>query len=255
MNPYASVERALAGTPLARIEYRERTGSTNADAAARLGDERFAGTTIVAEFQERGAGRKGRAWTAQPGTALLFSTILPRAVAARDLWAVPFWAALAVRAVLLECGVGAELSWPNDLLLGGRKLAGILCQSRVVGDRAQVACGVGLNVHRRPGAAEGIDPPPAFCDDAATIERPRLLERILRRYAATLDLLEAPGSVAALWERAAGLPGRRYRLLKDGEDEPFEASAVRLADDGALVVERSDGRRETIALADARALR
>jgi hypothetical protein len=98
----------LADSPFASIEYREETGSTNADAAELLGDDSSGGHTIVAEFQRHGAGRKGRAWHAMPGTALLFSTILPRSIAVDRLWLVPFWVALAVRAGLRECGVADD---------------------------------------------------------------------------------------------------------------------------------------------------
>src|SRR5580698_1933003 len=145
--PYRNVAAQLAGGPFASIEYREETGSTNADAAELLADERFGGHTIVAEFQRRGAGRKGRSWHAMPGTALLFSTILPRSIAVDRLWLVPFWVALVVRAGLLECGVPTTLQWPNDLLLRDRKLGAILCKSRVTAAMARVVCVAGINVH------------------------------------------------------------------------------------------------------------
>lgn len=253
--PYAGVARELRETLFASIAYVDETGSTNADAAALLGDARFAGHTIVAEYQRRGAGRKGRSWSAVPGTALLFTTILPRDVAAEALWIVPHWAALAVQAGLRAQGVEAALQWPNDLLIGDRKVAGILCQSRVSGTSAQVASGVGINVRRSEGAAAAIDPPPAFCDDVAPVERDRLLLAILTEYAATLDLLGQPDRVAHAWEAAAGLPGARYRILRDGATRPFEAVAQGLAAGGGLRVARDDGSQETIDLADARALR
>lgn len=252
--PYEAAARALAGTPFASIAYVEETESTNADAAALLEDPRFGGHTIVAEYQRRGAGRKGRAWLAPAGSALLFTTILPRAVETAKLWIVPFWVALAVRAALLEFGVAATLQWPNDLLLNGRKLAGVLCQSSVAGTTARVACGVGLNV-RRPGADSAVEPPPAYCDDAAPVERVAVLTAILREYSRGLSALDEPARVAAAWEAAAGLPGRRYRIQLDGEAQPFEALAQGLDDGGALAVVRQDGTRTSVALADARVLR
>lgn len=234
--------------------YVERTGSTNEDAAALLGDDASLGTTIVAEEQTHGAGRKGRAWIAKRGAALLFTTILPRDIAATSLWAVPFWTALAVREGLRECGVPSELQWPNDLLLRGAKLAGILCVSRVTGTRARVACGVGINLTRSPGAETGIDPPPAFCDDVVCIERSVLLQSILRRFAATFASLDDPRAVGRQWELEAGLPGRRCRIAHDRGGEARDVVAVALAPDGGLIVER-DGGRETVSLADVRVLR
>lgn len=253
--PYAWVAGELRATPFGSIAYVEETESTNADAAALLGDARFGGHTIVAEYQRRGAGRKGRSWSAAPGTALLFTTIVPGDLAAQALWIVPHWAALAVRAALRAQGIAATLHWPNDLLIAERKVAGILCQSRVNGARAQVACGVGINVHRRGGAQAAVDPPPAFCDDFVPVERGRLLRAVLSEYDRTLALLEQADRVARAWEAAAGLPGARYRILKDGAPEPFEAVALGLAAGGGLRVARDDGNTETIDLADARVLR
>jgi BirA family biotin operon repressor/biotin-[acetyl-CoA-carboxylase] ligase len=253
--PYAAVERALAGTRFARVVYVERTGSTNDDAAALLDDDGALGTTIVAEEQTRGAGRKGRTWLARPGSALLFTTILPRELLAEDLWSVPFWTALVVRDALANCGVQSEMHWPNDLLLDGKKLAGILCTSRIIGKRARVGCGIGINVHRGRDADARIAPLPAFCDDATHVERAALLSHILNLFEMRLALLDVPEQVARRWEREAGLPGRRYRLLRDGEARAFDATAIALESGGGLIVERDDGSRETIGLADARALR
>lgn len=254
-HPYAGVARALASTPFGAIDYRERTGSTNADAADLLGDERFAGRTFVADYQTLGRGRKGRSWSARAGTALLFTTILPRPVAAASLWIVPFWSALAVKEALDERGVETALHWPNDLLLGPRKIAGILCVSRIAGSSAWAGVGVGINVHRQGAAAAEIEPPPAFCDDARPVERPDLLAGVLRAYDRTVNELDDPEGVARRWERAAGLPGRRYRILKDASEAPFEATALRLHDGGGLAVRHDDGRDEVVGLADARALR
>lgn len=251
--PYESVARELAGTPFASVAYVEETGSTNADAAALLGNERFGGHTIVAEFQRQGGGRKGRSWEALPGTSLLFTTILPRAIPTEHLWLVPFWVALAVRDGLRANGVATLLQWPNDLLLGERKLAGILCQSRVTGGLAYVACGVGINV-KRPDPSS-LDAEWAFCDDVADADREALLGAILRMYDATLETLDDPTRVVRDWERAAGIPGRRYRIARDGARDPFEASALALEAGGALRVAREDGTTEAVEMADARVLR
>lgn len=254
-HPYAAVERELQGTAFAKIRYVEETASTNEDAATLLGDASAYGLTIVAEFQTKGSGRKGRSWLAPAGTSLLFTTIFPRTIPTHNLWIAPFGAAIAVRRALRMNGVKAELHWPNDLLLNGRKIAGILCTSRIVGDQAWVAAGVGINIHRYTGADTMVDPPPAFCDDAAPVDRAMLLRDILLNYDVWNSMLDMPPRVARVWERQAGLPGKRYRILKDGEAQAFEATAIGLANGGGLVVERDGGSRETISLADARALR
>jgi BirA family biotin operon repressor/biotin-[acetyl-CoA-carboxylase] ligase len=253
--PYASIARELAGTAFDAIDYRRETGSTNADASALLGDPAAAGLTIVAERQTQGRGRKGRAWIAPPETSLLFTTILPLELRSANLWAVPFWTVLAVHRALREFAIDATVVWPNDVLLATGKVAGVLCASRVSGDAAWSACGVGINVRRTVEAVAEIVPAPGFCDDVAAVERAALLRSILLAFDASLELLDNPQRVARLWEAAAGLPGRRYRLLVDGESAPFDATAQALANGGGLVVARDGGARETISLADARALR
>lgn len=252
-DPYVSSRSALAGTPYERILYKEQTASTNDDAAALLGDDAALGTTIVAEEQTRGAGRRGRTWMAGPNSALLFTTLLARELSTEELWVVPFWTALVVRDALAACGLSCDLQWPNDILLGPRKLAGILCVSRVTGGRARIGCGVGINVSRDERAAE-ISPSPAFCDDVVAVDRAALLAQILHRFWMRMPMLDLPDQIARRWEREAGLPGRRYRLQRDGEASPFDASAIGLSDGGGLIVER-DGRREIVSLADARVLR
>lgn len=256
-HPYAAVSEELRGTRFSRIVYQESTGSTNTDAAELLGDESAYGTTFVAEEQTEGRGRKeGRVWLAQPGTSLLMTTILPRSMPAAHLWVVPFGVAICVRRALVLNGVQAQMHWPNDLLLGEKKIAGILCVSRVVGDRAWVAAGVGINIHRTPGAEAHIFPAPAFCDDVAPgIDRAKLMRDVLLNYDVWNETLDMPPRIARVWERQAGLPGKRYRILKDDAVEPIEVTALSLASGGGLVVQHDDGTRETISLADARALR
>lgn len=253
--PYAQILGALAASPFPSISYVEGTTSTNADAAALLADERFAGHTIVAEYQSRGAGRRGRTWEAAAGTSLLFSTILPAAVRTDRLWLVPFWVALAVREALIEAGIPAILQWPNDILVRDRKIAGILCQSQVTGPAARVACGVGINVVRSGAKATAIEESAAFCEDFSSVERPALLEAILRNYATSLELLDDSRRVVELWEAGAGVPGRRYRIQLDGVNEGFDAAAEHLEIGGALLVRRDDGEPEAIEMADARVLR
>ena len=251
----ARVREALAGTRFADVRPVRETASTNDDASALLGDPSAAGATLVAEFQTAGRGRKaGRAWIAAAGSALLFTTILPEPVATDALWAVPFWTALAVAdGVEAGCGVRLDLRWPNDLDLGARKAAGILCTSRVLGTRAHVACGVGINV-RRPAepAPVPIEPPPAFLSDAAAhADREAVLAGILGAMDGLLDVLDRPADVARAWEQRAGLHGRHYRVRLDADGSIVAGTAVRLDGEGGLVIAQHGG--ETVVhLADAR---
>ncbi len=252
---FAQAARTLAGTMFANLRFVAQTGSTNDDAAQMLGNPTARGCTLVANYQTAGVGRKGRAWVAPPGASLLFTTILPNALQTSQLWIVPFWTALAVRSALQTHGIQVDLQWPNDLLIGNAKVAGILCISRITGQTAWAGCGVGLNVARvdDPGLDEVV-PAPAFISDVANISREALLVSILQTFAATLSWLDNPQQISRRWELAAGLPGVRYRLLVDGESSPIDAVAQRLEAGGALGVE-TNGRWCQIAMADARVLR
>jgi BirA family biotin operon repressor/biotin-[acetyl-CoA-carboxylase] ligase len=243
---------------LFQIRHQPETGSTNDDAARLLGEPGGEGVVLTADYQRAGRGRRARGWIAPAGSSLLFTAILPRTLATADLWAVPFWTALGVaEGIERACGVRVDLQWPNDLLLGGRKCCGILCISRVAGERAWAGCGVGLNV-LRPAAddrtLEEISPPPAFLSDHRPAERGAVLDAILAAFTRRLRELDTPGAIAREWEARAGLAGTPYRLLVDGSSEPFEAVAQSIAPDGGLIVIH-DGRERTIALADARVLR
>jgi BirA family transcriptional regulator, biotin operon repressor / biotin---[acetyl-CoA-carboxylase] ligase len=254
----ARVRAALAGTAFEDVRPLLRTASTNDDAAVLLGDPNAAGATLVAEFQTAGKGRKpGRAWIAPAGSALLFTSILPRTVATDALWAVPFWAALAVADGVEEgCGVRLDLRWPNDLDLDGRKTAGILCVARVSGTDAHVGCGIGLNVRRPEGdaALAAIVPPPAYLSDRAPrVAREDVLAGILGAMDALLDVLDSPSATARAWEERAALRGRPYRVRLDADGTIIAGTALRLDPEGGLVL-MVDGRERVIHLADARVL-
>ncbi len=152
----ASLRRALLrpGGLWQAVEVVDRTGSTNADLLARALDGAPEGMVLAAEEQSAGRGRMGRAWVSPPQAALTFSLLVrPAAVPpARRGW-LPLLAGVAVAtAVTAVTGVQTRLKWPNDVLTGHAKLAGILAEA--AGDA--VVVGVGLNVSTEPGEL----PPP-----------------------------------------------------------------------------------------------
>ncbi len=254
----ARIRAGLLGTRVGDVRYVAVTGSTNADAQPLLGDSANAGATIVAERQTAGVGRKGRAWLAPAGSALLFTTILPEPVAANALWAVPFWIALAVAdGVERACGVALDLVWPNDLFARGRKCGGILSVARIAGEHASVGCGVGLNVVRPGDDAElaAIVPAPIFLGDLLTDpSREAILTAILRAFDQNFGLLADPDGVANAWERRASLAGTTYRYVNDTDGIERDGIALRIGPHGTLVVAVAGGE-EVVDMADVRVLR
>jgi BirA family transcriptional regulator, biotin operon repressor / biotin---[acetyl-CoA-carboxylase] ligase len=252
----AQAHELLSGTRFERIRYLTETDSTNSDAQKLLGIPGSAGLVLLAEYQRAGKGRRSRSWIAPAGSSLLFTAILPEAIPTTALWALPFWIALVVaEGVEKTTGSRLALQWPNDLLLNERKCCGILAVSRIVGERAWVGCGVGLNA-RRPENNVGvrdIQPPAAFLsDDTANIKREELLASILHACNAHLRLLHDPVAGARAWETRAALPGSRYRIVMDS-GETFEGEALRLDNDGSLIVQTHNQERR-ITSADARVL-
>ncbi|HYZ53907.1 MAG TPA: biotin--[acetyl-CoA-carboxylase] ligase [Streptosporangiaceae bacterium] len=160
----------------------ERTGSTNADLIARARDGAPEGLVLAAEEQTSGRGRMGRAWLSPPRAALTFSVLLrPAAVPpARRGW-LPLLAGVATAAAVRQVsGLEAQLKWPNDVLIGGRKLAGILAEQ--AGDA--VVVGIGVNVSTGAGELPATGPSSLAATSlllagSASLDRELLLRQVL----------------------------------------------------------------------------
>ncbi|MEU4313382.1 biotin--[acetyl-CoA-carboxylase] ligase [Nocardia sp. NPDC024068] len=146
------LRRALTGTPepafFTGIDVVESTGSTNADLIARAADPETDRIVLVAEAQESGRGRLARAWSSPPRAQISLSMLVRTdGVDAEMLGWIPLLTGIAaVDAVRGATGVPAALKWPNDVLVEGRKLAGILAEVAATGPRPAIVVGIGLNV-------------------------------------------------------------------------------------------------------------
>ncbi|MGW4524208.1 biotin--[acetyl-CoA-carboxylase] ligase [Amycolatopsis sp. NPDC004378] len=130
----------------AKIDVVERTGSTNADLRKAVEDGAADRTVLLAEEQTAGVGRRARSWSSPKGAGLYLSVALrPAGVAFSALGSLSVVAGLAVRAAAAGVGVDAALKWPNDVLAGGAKCAGILAEA-VAGTDPSIVLGIGLNV-------------------------------------------------------------------------------------------------------------
>ena len=220
------------------VHYVEQTGSTNADLLARARDGAPAGTVLRAGHQTAGRGRLGRTWEAPPGTSLLASILLPSEP-------VPFLAVARVALAAADAcrdlaGAEATLKWPNDLMVGGRKLAGVLAEAD--GDSPAVVVGIGCNVAWPPPA----DRPAAVGDRVAALSdlvaAPPTPAALLAALLARLDgwLLQRPDEVMAAYRAACTTVGRQVRVeLADGS---LEGTASSITPSGELVVATAAGR-------------
>ncbi len=195
------VRDRVSGTRFRDVSVLERTDSTNRVVAdlARAGAPE--GVVVAAEHQSAGRGRLGRRWDAPPGSALLVSVLLRPDLPAERLHLVTSAVALAAAgACRQEAGFGPAIKWPNDLLVGDRKLAGVLAE--VVGEA--VVVGIGLNVSAAPPGA-------ASAEEAAgrPVDRSDLLAALL------CDLDRRCGrwdEVAAAYAAACATVGRRVSV-------------------------------------------
>jgi BirA family transcriptional regulator, biotin operon repressor / biotin---[acetyl-CoA-carboxylase] ligase len=226
------------------VEVTAVTGSTNADLLARAADGEPEGVVLAAEQQSAGRGRLGRTWVAPPRAALTFSVLLrPAAVPRARLGWLPLLAGVAVaEAVRAVAGVDAQLKWPNDVLVGPGKLAGILAEA----SGAAVVVGIGVNVSTGPGEL----PPPGpgalaatslQLEGAASLDRTALLAEILagleRRYQAWCQVfgdIERPGLRASYIGLCATI-GRRVRVELPG-GRLLDGLAAGVDADGRLLV-------------------
>jgi len=147
-----SLRSALLGppSPWRRLDVVPETGSTNADLVSRAtAGEDIDGAVLIAEHQIGGRGRNGRKWSAIPGAQILLSAGVATHGVPTHVWGwLPLAAGVAVAdAVSAVSGIDARLKWPNDVLVDGGKLAGILAEA--VPTRACIVVGIGVNVTLR----------------------------------------------------------------------------------------------------------
>ncbi len=192
-----------------RLAWSAETASTMDD-ARRLAERGRAGrTVVVADRQSRGRGRNGRAWSSADGG--LYATYLrSEPVSAALLPRVGLAAALAVATSLRRLyGLRASLEWPNDVLLEGRKLAGVLVESSIRADRlVWYAVGVGINVKGRPPVRAAVSLEQAL---GRPVRRAEVLDALSGEMDRRLDRLAA-SSLAAEWRSRSNQAGRMVEV-------------------------------------------
>ncbi|MEO5347877.1 MAG: biotin--[acetyl-CoA-carboxylase] ligase [Magnetococcus sp. YQC-9] len=229
-----------------RYRFHEILDSTNREAMELARAGAAEGTVVVADAQSRGRGRLGRNWASPPGENLYFSLILRPEMAVAHAPRLTLLAGLATLDAVWEAGVGeARLKWPNDILVNGRKLAGILTEMASEGECLRhVVVGVGVNVN---GRAE------TFPDDVAAravtmadilqnrIDRGKLLARLLSAWEEWYRLLSREGflPIRLAWRERALLQGWKARI--ETAHGRCHAELVDLDEEGFLLARDRDG--------------
>lgn len=213
------------------------------------------GTVVVADEQTAGRGRRGRSWLSSPGSGVWMSVLLHPTVPPAQAGLLTLMSAVAVReAVRRETGLAARIKWPNDLLVGERKLCGILLELAADQEALRhVIVGIGINV--RPPAG-GF--PPDVAAAATSLEeasgRPCRRARLVAAICAQLEtwyeraLAGAAADVLDAWRRGADWLGSPVTVVRPDGD--LRGTAEDVAPDGGLIVRDETGRRHTVYAGD-----
>lgn len=200
------------------------------------------GTVVIADEQTAGKGRQGRSWVSAPGNIALTIILKPTLA---ELPSLNMVASLAVvRAIARTTGLSATIKWPNDVLIGGRKLCGMLVDSEVVGDEVSFSLvGIGLNVNLDPAQYPEIAGIATSLSAEVGREVPRLpvLRTLLQKADALYLRLRQGESLLGEWRRHMAMLGQRVAIIESGA-VVYEGIAEDVADDGSLLLRLPDGR-------------
>lgn len=242
----AALNRELVrpGSLWRQIHVVEETGSTNADLAglARAGEP--AGQVLITNFQSAGRGRQGRTWSAPPGTSIALSLLVRPVDAAATRWTwLPLLAGLAVVEGLSRAvDVLAVLKWPNDVLVVGRKICGVLAERVETPTGPACVIGIGLNV----ALTEEQLPVPtasslALVRPGQVPARQPLIAAILAEFATIFRRWEGgDDTISARYADQCDTIGRAVRVML-ADDRIVEGQAQGIDADGRLLVQTSAG--------------
>lgn len=239
-------------SPWRRLDVVTTTGSTNGDLAARaLAGEDIDGAVLIAEHQTAGRGRNGREWSATPGAQILVSVGVAADAVPTHAWGwLPLAAGLAVAdAVSVVTGVEATLKWPNDVLAGEGKLAGIL--SEAVMSRTRIVVGIGLNVTLRSAEVPGVKIASLLELGVEEPDRDRLLRQLLLELGTRVVDWQREGSaspklIADYRQRSATIGSRVRASLPGGGELVGQARDV--DEQGRLLIDVGGDGGDTVEL-------
>ncbi|GEO86392.1 biotin--[acetyl-CoA-carboxylase] ligase [Ciceribacter naphthalenivorans] len=227
--------------------------STNSECLARARAGDFGFLWITADTQTGGRGRRGRAWSSQPGN-LYASLLLIDPAPMERLPSLPLAVALAVhgaiRPVLPLDAPALEVKWPNDILIGRKKTCGILLEAERLADgRNALVIGIGINITAKPG--ETAYPVTSLAENGATVSPPELFAHLFASMADILALWDEGKGVSRivdLWRAAAC--GIGEKITVNLPDRSISGYFSGIDDKGMLILDRGAEGRMTIAAGD-----
>jgi BirA family biotin operon repressor/biotin-[acetyl-CoA-carboxylase] ligase len=237
-----SLEAKLVGREL---RYLQEVESTN-QVASSLADSCPDGTVVLAEVQTRGRGRLARSWASPPG-GIWMSIVLKPALPLSQVYRVNMAVSLAVtRALSSLYRLEGRIKWPNDILVGGRKISGTLLEVKAELDRLDyVIAGVGLNVNIDPAQFPAEWNATSVSDQlGADVDRTDLVAEILCRLEEAYLILGSR-EILEEWRALSATAGRMVRISSAEGD--LEGEAVGLGEDGSLYIKTDNGLKRVLA--------
>jgi BirA family biotin operon repressor/biotin-[acetyl-CoA-carboxylase] ligase len=249
------LEAVLSTLNLREIRFFDSTGSTNNEALAWAKNGAGDLSLVVADEQTLGRGRLDRPWFTPPKTALAFSLILRPTHEEKPLLSrIVGLAALALSDVLLTFDLEPQIKWPNDILLNGRKLAGILIEATWLEDEVNsLVIGMGINVANAAVPSTDILGFPATSLEnmlGYVPDRKVLLHAILANIIALRPHLGTDSFISS-WEKKLAYFGRQVRVEMGGE-KSVSGKVVGLESDGSLRLQGDDGNSISVQFGDVR---
>jgi BirA family biotin operon repressor/biotin-[acetyl-CoA-carboxylase] ligase len=249
------LKKVLSRLPLGDIRYFDSIGSTNNEALAWATGGAKDLSLVIADEQTAGRGRLDRKWFTPKGTALAFSLILrPTAAEKPHLTRIVGLAAIAIADSLRTRELAAQIKWPNDVLLNGRKIAGILVESVWSGEEVDcVVIGIGMNVLKDavPSADLLLFPATSLEESlGAAVEREKILHDILAGMIALRPHLGSDSFIAS-WEKALAFRGEQVQV-EQGDGSVLVGKLLGLESDGSLKLSDETGKSITVRFGDVR---
>jgi BirA family biotin operon repressor/biotin-[acetyl-CoA-carboxylase] ligase len=209
------------------------------------------GTVILADYQRAGRGRRDRSWMAPPGSSLLLSILLRATPDVRLTDAVAVAALAACDAIRDVTGLQAPVKWPNDILVDGRKVCGILAELATRPGAAKLIVGLGMNVNFDPSDVPDLPPATTSLQQASgrTVSREELAAALFNGFDLWYGYLtREPETVFGAWASRLDTIGRPV-LVSDIRGT-WQGMATGVQRDGALLVRDSEGTTHGIYAAD-----
>jgi len=249
------LKATLSKLPLGPIRYFDSIGSTNDEALAWAANDAQDLSIVIANEQTTGRGRLNRSWFTPPSTALAFSLILhPTADEIPHLSRIVGLAALSLANTIGMLGLAPQIKWPNDILLNGLKVAGILVE--LVWSGEDVDCmviGVGVNV-AKPSVPDTIrlNFPATSLEHVlgAAPNRAKLLHDILASFISLRPHMRTDAFLAS-WEKSLAYYHRQVRV-ELGDEQSVTGQVIGLGPDGSLQLQDENGKTVTVQFGDVR---